>query len=770
MYSKLLNNLNAACLPLSKGGFLAAVLIVVITGCGGGGSDPIPAPPSTLKAITALSLNGVVGTINETGKTIAVAMPFGTDVTALVATFTTTGTSVKVGSTGQISGTTANNFTNQVIYTVTAADASTQDYTVVVTVALSSAKAITTFSLAGVVGTINETGKTIAVTMPYGTSVTALVATFTTTGASVKVGSTVQISGTTANNFTSPVTYTVTAADATTQDYTVTVTVVLSSAKAITAFSLNGVVGTINETGKTIAVAMPFRTDVTALVATFTTTGANVKVGSTIQISGTTAHNFTSPVIYTVTASDATTQDYMVFVTVALSSAKAITTFSLAGVAGTINETGKTIAVTMPFGTSVTALVASFTTTGANVKVGSTLQISGTTANNFTTPVTYTVTASDATTQDYMVFVTVALSSSKAITAFSLAGIVGTINEAGKTILVAMPFTPSVSALVATFTTTGANVKVGSTLQISGTTANNFTTPVTYTVTAADATTQDYMVTVTAVTFVTTWGSSGTGNGQFSTPRSIAVDASGNVYVADSGNNRIQKFSSAGVFITTWGSQGTGNGQFNDPRGVAVDASGNVYAVDSGNNRIQKFSSSGVFITTWGSYGTGNGQFSSPIGITVDASGNIYVTDYSNNRIQKFSSSGVFITTWGSYGTGNGQLWHPTDIVVDVSGNVYVIDQANYRIQKFSSSGAFITTWGSQGEGNGQFLEGYGVAVDASGNVYATDAYSIKKFSSSGAFITTWGSSGTGNGQFANPSGVAVDASGNVYVADTSTT
>ena len=633
---------------------------------------------------------------------------------------------------------------------------------------LSSVKAITAFSLNGVAGTINETAKTIALGMPFGTDVAAMVATFTTTGSSVKVGSTIQVSGTTANNFTNPVTYTVTAADTTTQDYTVVVTVALSSAKAITAFSLNGVAGTINETAKTIAVGMPFGTDVTALVATFTTTGANVKVGSTLQISGTTAHNFTSPVTYTVTAADATIQDYTVTIAVAASPAKAITAFSLAGVVGTINETGKTIAVPMPFGTVVTALVATFTTTGANVKVGSTLQISGTTAHNFTSPVIYTVTAADATTQDYTVTVTVALSSAKAITAFSLAGVVGTINETGKTILVAMPFTPSVSALVATFTTTGASVKVGSTLQINGTTANNFTTPVTYRVTAADSTTQDYTVTVTAVTFVTTWGSSGTGNGQFANLTGVGLDASGNVYVADSGNNRIQKFSSSGNFIISWGAPGTGNGQFNDPRGVAVDVSGNVYIVDSINNRIQKFSSSGVFITTWGSSGTGNGQFSSPIGITVDASGNIYVTDYSNNRIQKFSSSGAFITAWGSYGTGNGQLWHPTDIAVDVSGNVYVMDQANYRIQKFSSSGAFITAWGSQGTGNGQFIEAYGVAVDASGNVYVTDYSRIQKFDSSGNFITMWGSYGTGNGQFANPSGVAVDASGNVYVADTS--
>jgi hypothetical protein len=112
-----------------------------------------------------------------------------------------------------------------VAYTVTAADSTTATYTVTVTVALVDAKALTTYSLAGVTGTIDETAKTIAVTMPYGTNVTALVATFTTTGASVTVGAAVQTSGTTANDFTSPVAYTVTAADNSTAIYTVTVAV-----------------------------------------------------------------------------------------------------------------------------------------------------------------------------------------------------------------------------------------------------------------------------------------------------------------------------------------------------------------------------------------------------------------------------------------------------------------------------------------------------------------------------------------------------------------
>src|SRR5262249_20143506 len=157
---------------------------------------------------------------------------FGTNVTALIATFTTTGANVKVGATTQASGVTPNNFTNPVVYRVTAADSSTQDYTVTITRSAdpreaNTADAVTaptnTGSLAANV-TATITGQNVTATVPFGTNVTALVATFTTTGASVSVGGTAQASGITPNNFTSPVVYRVTAADSSTQDYTVTIT------------------------------------------------------------------------------------------------------------------------------------------------------------------------------------------------------------------------------------------------------------------------------------------------------------------------------------------------------------------------------------------------------------------------------------------------------------------------------------------------------------------------------------------------------------------
>jgi tripartite motif-containing protein 71 len=158
--------------------------------------------------------------------------------------------------------------------------------------------------------------------------------------------------------------------------------------------------------------------------------------------------------------------------------------------------------------------------------------------------------------------------------------------------------------------------------------------------------------------------------------------------VADSGNYRIQKFSSNGTFITSWGSSGAGNGQFGSPLYLAVDHSGNVYVADNGNNRIQKFSSNGTFITSWGGSGSGNGLFRGPGGIAVDSAGNVYVSDYDNNRVQKFDNTGKFIAAWGlsapAFGSGNAQFFGPVGVALDSSGNVYVTDTVNNRIQVFS--------------------------------------------------------------------------------------
>jgi DNA-binding beta-propeller fold protein YncE len=231
------------------------------------------------------------------------------------------------------------------------------------------------------------------------------------------------------------------------------------------------------------------------------------------------------------------------------------------------------------------------------------------------------------------------------------------------------------------------------------------------------------------------------------------------VWVGDSGNNRIQKLDSNGRFIARFGrnrgdgTRGLGNGEFNDPRGLATDAQGNVYVADHGNNRIQKLFRNGDFLARFGrnggdgTRGLGNGEFNSPRGVAVDRRGNIYVADKNNNRIQKLDSAGRFLTKWGrnggdgSRGTGNGEFATPYSVSVARSGTVYVADTSNNRVQAFNANGAFLFRFGrnggdgSAGSAPGEFRAPYGVASDCRGNVYVSDEDNnrIQKFGDAGA-------------------------------------
>jgi predicted membrane-bound mannosyltransferase/sugar lactone lactonase YvrE len=183
-------------------------------------------------------------------------------------------------------------------------------------------------------------------------------------------------------------------------------------------------------------------------------------------------------------------------------------------------------------------------------------------------------------------------------------------------------------------------------------------------------------------------GTTGTAQGLFIKPTGLAVDQDGNLYVVDSGNNRIQKFDRDGRFLAEVGGTGSADGQFSEPWGVAVDAQGNVYVADTWNHRIQKFDKDLNYVAQWGrpALDLNNPQpydFWGPRDVTVDAEGNVWVTDTGNSRVLKFDPSGQYLATLGGPGSEPGKLRDPVGIEVAANGDVYVADGWNSRIQKF---------------------------------------------------------------------------------------
>ncbi len=270
------------------------------------------------------------------------------------------------------------------------------------------------------------------------------------------------------------------------------------------------------------------------------------------------------------------------------------------------------------------------------------------------------------------------------------------------------------------------------------------------------------------VTFINSWGTGGSGNGQFASPLGLAVSSTGQVFVTDANNHRIQRFDANGVFETQWGSFGSGNGQFNTPFGLAISSTNQVYVTDTSNHRVQQFDTNGAFQTQWGGLGSGNGQLFFPFGLGVNTAGQVFVADTVNNRVQRFSGSGTYQTQWGTFGTGNGQLSQPTGVAINSTGQVFVVDRLNHRIQRFSEDGSYQTQWGSLGTGDGQFNEPVPIAINASGQVYVAEfnSHRIQRFDANGNFQMKWGSLGSGNGEFSQPFGMAITPTGYIYVGD----
>jgi uncharacterized repeat protein (TIGR01451 family) len=291
---------------------------------------------------------------------------------------------------------------------------------------------------------------------------------------------------------------------------------------------------------------------------------------------------------------------------------------------------------------------------------------------------------------------------------------------------------------------------------------------------------------------------------RFSTPRSVNLDAAGNLYVADHTNSCIRKISPSGIVSTLAGSgsagfaDGTGaTAQFSGPDGVAVDAGGNVFVADAGNNCIRKITPAGVVSTYAGNNriqgyldgASGVAEFSGPYGVAVDVSGNVFVADLGNTVIRKITPGGTVSTLAGSGtqgsadGTGTAAQFHnPNGVATDAAGNVYVTDRGNFLVRKITPAGVVTTLAGS---GSAGFADGTGVAanfegptgpcVDAAGNVYIADIGNnrIRKITPAGLVSTIAGGSTLGytdgpvaSALFQNITSIAVDAAGSLYVTD----
>ena len=274
---------------------------------------------------------------------------------------------------------------------------------------------------------------------------------------------------------------------------------------------------------------------------------------------------------------------------------------------------------------------------------------------------------------------------------------------------------------------------------------------------------------------VLVWGSEGSGPGQFSEPRGIAVAAYGSVYVVDSANHCVQKFSADGTLLKRWGEHGNGAGQFEQPWGVAVGPDGSVYVADTWNHRIQKFDADGNFLLMWGSFGQTTlasgleGQFWGPRGLAVDAAGWVYVADTGNKRIQVFDANGQFITQFGGFGALEGQMDEPVGVALDSGGRIYVADTWNQRMEVFDKSFRFLNQWGIHGWIGQGFNNKPYLAVDSQGRVYVTDpeSYRVIVFTPDGDILAVFGEYGFDDRSFSLPTGIAIDADDNIYITDT---
>jgi RHS repeat-associated protein len=291
-------------------------------------------------------------------------------------------------------------------------------------------------------------------------------------------------------------------------------------------------------------------------------------------------------------------------------------------------------------------------------------------------------------------------------------------------------------------------------------------------------------------------------------PSGEAIDAHGNLWVADAAWGRLAEYSSTGTFIKAYGSWGAGSDQFETPRGVAINASTkNIYVGDEDSSRVVELNEKGEFVRAFG-FGVSNGesklqtcttscktgiagsaagQFSEPQGIAIDSSGNLWITDYGDNRVEEYTEKGEFIAAFG-FGVANGEsklqtctttcksglagsspgeFYGPNFIAIS-GGYVYVTDYGNNRVERFNTAKEYVSEFGSKGHGNGEFITPSGITAGPGGNLYIADYGNnrVQELTQGGGYVAQFGSEGSGEDELKGAEAVAISSSEDMYVTD----
>ena len=245
-------------------------------------------------------------------------------------------------------------------------------------------------------------------------------------------------------------------------------------------------------------------------------------------------------------------------------------------------------------------------------------------------------------------------------------------------------------------------------------------------------------------------------------PIGVAINKRGEVVVTESDGHCITVFSPSGEKLRSFGTKGSGQGQFNKPFGVTVDGEGNILVADTYNHRIQKFTAVGQFLTAVGKAGSG------PTDIAFNTINNkVYIVENGNHHIKVRNSDLTLSSTFGMKGNCMGQFTDPYGIACDSTGKVYVADSGNHRIQVFTAEGVFTMMFGRRGQGRGELAKPCHVAVDTRGMVYVSevDNHRVSVFTTEGQFVTSFGKKGIRSGEFNCPQGLAMD-NNKIYVCD----